>query len=133
MLRSMPVRRFKRGFKLGLIKLLIGNKAAGVHLSYVGQGASADLCRRIVDIGHTDILVVTDKALKELGLAERALAPLADAGVNLHWYAGVDPDPTFAHVTEGAEVLRAAGCTAIVAVGGILHGCREDYCLHPHQ
>ena len=76
MLRSMPVRRFKRGLKLGLIKLLIGNKAAGVHLSYVGQGASADLCRRIVDIGHTDILVVTDKALKELGLAERALAPL---------------------------------------------------------
>ena len=118
MLRSMPVRRFKRGFKLGLIKLLIGNKATGMHLSYVGQGASVDLCRRIVDIGHTDILVVTDKALKELGLAERALAPLADAGVNLHWYAGVDPDPTFAHVMEGAEVLRSAGCTAIVAVGG---------------
>ena len=51
MLRSMPVRRLKRGFKLVLIKLLIGNKAAGVHLSYVGQGARADLCRRIVDIG----------------------------------------------------------------------------------
>ena len=118
MLRSMPVRRFKRGLKLGLIKLLIGNKAAGMHLSYVGRGASADLCRRIFDIGHTDILVVTDKALKELGLAERALAPLADVGVNLHWYAGVEPDPTFAHVTEGAEVSRAAGCTAIVAVGG---------------
>jgi len=118
MLRSMPVRRLKRGFKLGLIKLLIGNKAAGVHLSYVGPGASADLCRRIVDIGHTDVLVVTDKALKELGLAEKALVGLVDAGVNLHWYAGVDPDPTFAHVTEGAQVLRAAGCTAIVAVGG---------------
>ena len=118
MLRSMPVRRFKRGFKLGLIKLLIGDKAAGVHLSYVGRGASADLCRRIVDIGHTDILVVTDKALKELGLAERALAPLTEVGVNLHWYAGVDPDPTFAHVMEGADVLRSAGCTAIVAVGG---------------
>ena len=118
MLRSMPVRRFKRGFQLGLIKLLIGNKAAGVHLSYVGQGATADLCRRIVDIGHTDVLVVTDKALKELGLAERALAGLIDAGVNLHWYAGVDPDPTFAHVVEGSRVLRSAGCTAVVAVGG---------------
>ncbi|RZO81883.1 MAG: iron-containing alcohol dehydrogenase [Halieaceae bacterium] len=118
MLRSMPVRRFKRGFQLGLIKLLIGNKAAGVHLSYVGQGATADLCRRIVDIGHTDVLVVTDKALKELGLAERALAGLIDAGVNLHWYAGVDPDPTFAHVVEGSKVLRSAGCTAVVAVGG---------------
>ena len=118
MLRSMPVRRLKRGFKLGLIKLLVGNKAAGVHLSYVGQGASSDLCRRIVDIGHTDVLVVTDKALKELGIAEKALVGLANAGVNLHWYSGVDPDPTFAHVTEGAQVLRAAGCTAIVAVGG---------------
>ena len=118
MLRSMPVRRFKRGFQLGLIKLLIGNKAAGMHLSYVGQGATADLCRRIVDIGHTDVLVVTDKALKELGLAERALAGLIDAGVNLHWYAGVDPDPTFAHVVEGSKVLRSAGCTAVVAVGG---------------
>jgi alcohol dehydrogenase class IV len=61
---------------------------------------------------------VTDKALKELGLAERALAGLIDAGVNLHWYAGVDPDPTFAHVVEGSKVLRSAGCTAVVAVGG---------------
>ena len=118
MLRSMPVRRFKRGFKLTLAKLLVGNKASGVHLSYVGRGAVEDLCRRIADIGHTDILVVTDKALKELGLAERALSGLAETGVNLHWYAGVDPDPTFTHVNEGGEVLRAAGCTAIVAVGG---------------
>ena len=80
MLRSMPLRRLKRGFKLGLIKLLIGNKAAGVHLSYVGRGSTADLCRRIADIGHTDVLVVTDKALKELGLAEQALSGLTERG-----------------------------------------------------
>ena len=73
MLRSMPVRRFKRGFKLALIKLLVGSKASGVHLSYVGGGSVADLCRRIADIGHKDVLVVTDKALKELGLAELAV------------------------------------------------------------
>ena len=118
MFRSMPLRRLKRGFRLGLVKLLIGNKAAGVHLSYVGRGSAQDLCRRVADIGHTDVLVVTDKALKELGLAERALTGLAEAGVNLHWYSGVDPDPTFAHVIQGREVLRSAGCTAIVAVGG---------------
>jgi alcohol dehydrogenase class IV len=114
----MPVRRFKRGFTLALIKLLVGSKASGVHLSYVGPGSTEDLCRRIADIGHTDVLVVTDKALKELGLAESALSKLVENGVNLHWYAGVDPDPTFTHINEGAQVLRAAGCTAIVAVGG---------------
>jgi len=118
MLRSMPIRRLKRGFKLALIKLLVGNKASGLHLSYVGRGAASDLCRRIADIGHTDVLVVTDKMLKELGLAEQALSGLVEAGVNLHWYAGVEPDPTFTQVLEGAEILRGAGCTAVVAVGG---------------
>lgn len=83
MLRSMPIRRLKRGFKLALIKLLVGNKASGLHLSYVGRGAASDLCRRIADIGHTDVLVVTDKMLKELGLAEQALSGLVEAGVNL--------------------------------------------------
>ena len=121
-------------FQVGLIKLLIGNKAAGVHLSYIGRGSTADLCRRIADIGHTDVLVVTDKALKELGLAEQALSGLTEAGVTLHWYAGVDPDPTFAHVLEGREVLRSAGCTAIVAVGRrLVDGRGENYCLHPLQ
>ena len=118
MLRSMPVRRFKRGFILALIKLLVGNKASGLHLSYVGAGAAKQLCQRVADIGHTNVLVVTDKALKELGLAEQALLGLSEAGVSLHWYAGVEPDPTFTHVTEGAQILRAAGCTAIIAVGG---------------
>ena len=33
------------------------------------------------DIGHTDVLVVTDKALKKL-TAERALSSLVEAGVN---------------------------------------------------
>ena len=118
MLRSMPVRRFKRGFTLALIKLLVGNKASGLHLSYVGAGAAKRLCQRVSDIGHANVLVVTDKALKELGLAEQALQGLSEAGVNLHWYAGVEPDPTFTHVTEGAQILRATGCTAIVAVVG---------------
>ena len=118
MLRSMPVRQFKRRFKMTLIKLLVGNKASGLHLAYVGSGSVADLCKRIADVGHRDVLVVTDSALKELGLADRALAPLSDAGVNLHWYAGVEPDPTFAHVAEGARLLKSAGCTAVVAVGG---------------
>ena len=118
MLRSMPVRRFKRGFTLALIKLLVGNKASGLHLSYVGAGAAKQLCQRVADIGHTNVLVVTDKALKELGLAEQALQGLSESGVNLHWYAGVEPDPTFTHVMEGAKILRATGCTAIVAVGG---------------
>jgi alcohol dehydrogenase class IV len=103
-----------------------------VHLSYVGRGAVEDLCRRIADIGHTDILVVTDKALKELGLAERALSGLAETGVNLHWYAGVDPDPTFTHVNEGRRGAASRGMHCDCGCGrGFLNGCGEGDCLHP--
>ena len=66
MLRSMPARQLKRRFTMAMIKLLVGSKAVGVHLSYVGQGAAQDLCRRVAEIGHTDVLVVTDKTLKNL-------------------------------------------------------------------
>ena len=57
MLRSMPVRRFKRGFTLAPIKLLVGNNASGLHLSYVGAGAAKRLCQRVSDIGHANVLV----------------------------------------------------------------------------
>ncbi|GIR72365.1 MAG: hypothetical protein CM15mP74_36160 [Halieaceae bacterium] len=43
MLRSMPLRRLKRGFKLGLIKLLIGNKAAGFTCP-MSDGAQLLIC-----------------------------------------------------------------------------------------
>ena len=118
MLRSMPIRKLKRRFTMFLIKLVTGNKASGVHLSYVGKGAANHLCRRIVDLGHTNILVVTDTVLKDIGLADQALSNLLDAGLNLYWYADVEPDPTFSHVADGARILRRNPCTVVLAVGG---------------
>ncbi len=118
MLRSMPIRKLKRRFTMLLMKLVIGNKASGVHLSYVGKGAVNHLCRRIVDLGHTNILVVTDTVLKDIGLADKALSSLLDAGLNLYWYADVEPDPTFSHVADGARILRENACTIVLAVGG---------------
>lgn len=114
----MFLRQARRQFKFGLAKLLLGNKSTAPHFAFAGPGSARYLCQRIVESGHTRLLVVTDKPLRELGIADQALAGLRDTGVELHWYDGVLPDPTFAQVRAGAEIFQRERCTAVVAVGG---------------
>lgn len=118
MAKSMFLRKAQWQFKLSLAKLLFGTKATAPHFALVGAGSSRHLCQRIVESGHKRVLVVTDKPLRDLGVADRACHGLAAAGLDLHWYDGVQPDPTFTQVREGAKVLRDQACTAVLAVGG---------------
>lgn len=112
------LRRAKRGLKYTLAKVLVGDKATAPHFAWAGPGSAAQLCRQIADSGHRDILVVTDRALRDLGVTERALAGFAGRDVHLHYYDGVLPDPTFAQVSDGAALFRQHSCTAVLAVGG---------------
>jgi alcohol dehydrogenase class IV len=98
--------------------MLFGDKATAPHFALVGSGSANHLCQRIVDSRHQRVLIVTDKPLRDLGLVDRACETLVKAGIDLIWYDGVQPDPTFSQVREGAEILREQACTAILAVGG---------------
>lgn len=118
MAQSMPIRQLKRGLNLTLMRVLVGKKANANHFAYVGADSSKELCRRIVDAGHQSLLIVTDKPLRDLGLADRAIAGLEGSDVELHWYDGVEPDPTYAHVKAGAAILKENACTAVLAIGG---------------
>jgi alcohol dehydrogenase class IV len=64
------------------------------------------------------VLVVTDAMLVQLGMIESISKKLADCGVEVSVYDGVEPDPTFDQVYEGLAQLRRDGCDAILAVGG---------------
>jgi alcohol dehydrogenase class IV len=118
MAQAMPLRRLKRAFLLTLMRVVVGNKANANHFAYVGEGSARELCRRIVDAGHQSLLIVTDGPLRELGLVDQAIAGLADSGIALHWYDGVEPDPTYEHVRAGAAIMNDNACTAVLAVGG---------------
>ncbi len=118
MAQPMPVRRLKRGLLLTLMRVLIGKKANANHFAYVGENSARELCRRVVDAGHQSILVVTDKPLRDLGLADKAIAGILESDVDVHWYDGVQPDPTYDHVKAGAQILKDNACTAVLAVGG---------------
>lgn len=118
MAQSMPIRQLKRGLRLTLMRVLVGSKANANHFAYVGVDSSKELCRRIVDAGHQSLLIVTDKPLRDLGLADRAIAGLEGSDITVHWYDGVEPDPTYEHVKAGAAILNENACTAVLAIGG---------------
>ena len=101
-----------------MARMLFGDKSTAPHFALVGSGSANHLCQRIVDSRHQRVLIVTDKPLRDLGLVDRACETLVKAGVDLIWYDGVQPDPTFSQVREGAQILREQACTAILAVGG---------------
>jgi alcohol dehydrogenase class IV len=63
-------------------------------------------------------LVVTDGTLVDLGLADRIKAHLDRAGIEMHVFDGVEPDPSVQMVRRGAEVALDVAPDWIIGLGG---------------
>ncbi len=87
-------------------------------MTFIGAGASLQLSRAIAQFGIRELLVVTDKPLRELGVLDATLESLDRCGVNTHVYDGVLPDPTAKVVNDGVAMLQAQRCEAVLAIGG---------------
>lgn len=85
---------------------------------FVGADSTLELCTTIGRFGLKNILVVTDKPLRELGVLDPTVAALEAAGVTTHIYDGVLPDPTQKVVNEGLALLHQHHCDSVLAFGG---------------
>jgi len=83
-----------------------------------GPEALALAGRYARNLGARRPLVVTDPGVEAAGWAEQALASLRERGLAAVVFDKVTPNPRDHEVMAGAEVYRAEGCDAIVAVGG---------------
>lgn len=86
---------------------------------FSGPGSALQLCDHIAT--KTDVkslLVVTDAMLVKLGLLNPMLERLKASGVSTVIYDGVQPNPTIEQIETGLAMLKGAGCTAILAIGG---------------
>ncbi len=110
--------RIRRSFTLTMLKVMTPFMGGSRHVAFTGSGSSRQLCEHIARTGVKKVLVVTDKPLRDLGVADQAVAGLEEAGVDLAWYDGVQPDPVWEQVEEGLGILKAEACEIIVAVGG---------------
>lgn len=86
--------------------------------SYFGKGAREELPREINERGFKKVLVVTDKALFEVGVTARVTEVLDKAGIEYSVYSEVKPNPTIKNVLDGLAKCKEFGADVIVAVGG---------------
>src|SRR6266702_779259 len=83
-----------------------------------GAGALAELPAELARAGCRRPLVVADAGLRAAGLLDRVTGTLAAAGVPLHVFEGVEPNPVTTNVEAGAAAYRDGGCDGVVAMGG---------------
>lgn len=112
------LRKVKHSLLMSLMKFAVGLAPGACHQAFVGRGSSAQLCRHIVRVGNKRILIVTDKPLRDLGVVDQATAALQAAGIDVAYYDGVLPDPTYDQVAAGVEIARSHGSDAVLAIGG---------------
>lgn len=110
--------KFKNTLLFFLARVLTTFSPGVSYMAFAGPGSSRQLCAHIRRSGIRRLLVVTDKPLRELGLVDKALEGFADSDVDIAFYDGVLPDPTFGQVAEGTAILKAHGSEAVLAVGG---------------
>jgi alcohol dehydrogenase class IV len=82
-----------------------------------GAGALASLPDHAKALGRR-ALVVCDKGVAAIGLAERVRATLEAGGIAAHVFDGVDPNPVEKNVVDGVAAYRAHQADHLVAVGG---------------
>jgi alcohol dehydrogenase len=86
--------------------------------NHFGAGCLPNALNAVAARGLRHALLVTDGALQKLGLAAKVQALLAERGLAVTLYAGVQPNPTQANVRAGLAALQAAGCDCVVSLGG---------------
>lgn len=110
--------KIKNSLLFFLAKVLTTFSPGVSYLAFAGAGSSRQLCAHIRRSGIRRLLVVTDRPLRDLGIVDKALEGLADSEVDIAFYDGVLPDPTFGQVAEGTAILKAHGSEAVLAIGG---------------
>ncbi len=114
----MFLRKILHAVYLRLMKVVVYFSPSLRHTAFAGDGSSRQLCEHIVRTGAKKVLVVTDKPLRDLGVVDQATAVLQSAAVDIAYYDGVLPDPTFDQVAAGAAIAKRHGSDVVLAIGG---------------
>ena len=86
---------------------------------YFGKGCAEDaLTKELPMMGNKVMLAYGGGSLKRTGLYERIKNLLESNGKTVVDFGGIMPNPTYAKVQEGAELVRQEGIDFILAVGG---------------
>lgn len=94
------------------------NRVVLNETSYFGRGSRTKLADEIKNRGYRNILLVSDRVLKEANVEKMVSEVLDNAGITYFEYLDIKPNPTIKNVQDGLRVAQMNNIDAIVAVGG---------------
>ena len=83
-----------------------------------GLGSLKKLPAFLKAAGSDNVMLISDRGLEAIGVVDKVRTIIKDAGLQYSEYLDVVPNPTTDCVDECAAQYKAAGCTAIIALGG---------------
>lgn len=89
-------------------------------VNFMGVGCLSVIGERCKILGGEKALIVTDKFLRNMkdGAVELTVKYLTEAGIEVAYYDGVEPNPKDTNVKDGLEIYTSEGCDMIITVGG---------------
>ncbi|EEG76645.1 iron-containing alcohol dehydrogenase [Dethiobacter alkaliphilus] len=95
-------------------------------VNLMGAGCVKEVGERAKILGAKKALIVTDKDLNKLGLADQIAGYVKDAGIETVIYDGAIPNPTDTNVHDGEKVYKDEKCDMIISLGGgSSHDCAK--------
>ncbi|WP_026840087.1 iron-containing alcohol dehydrogenase [Citrifermentans bremense] len=109
--------------------MALGEQTYGFYIptvSLMGIGSAKETGGQIKALGASKALIVTDKGLSAMGVADKIKSQVEEAGVSAVIFDGAEPNPTDINVHDGVKVYQDNGCDAIISLGGgSSHDCAK--------
>lgn len=87
-------------------------------ISYTGWGCLSHLLEEVERFNAKKILVITDPFLKDIGITNKVVDPLVEAGYSIEVYTDVVPEPPLAIGEKLVAYTRENAFDLVIGVGG---------------
>ncbi len=95
-------------------------------VTLMGVGSSKETGAQVKALGAKKALLVTDKGISAMGMADQIKQQVEAAGVAVVIFDGAEPNPTDTNVHDGVKAYQENGCDSIISLGGgSSHDCAK--------
>src|SRR5512138_613299 len=109
--------------------MALGEQTYGFFIptvSLMGIGSAKETGGQVKARGASKALLVTDKGISAMGMADKIKEQVEAAGVKVVIFDGAEPNPTDTNVHDGVKVYQENQCDAIISLGGgSSHDCAK--------
>ena len=101
--------------------MALGKQTYGFYIptvSLMGIGSADETGGQVKALGASKALLVTDKGISGMGMADKVKEQVEAAGVQVVIFDSAEPNPTDLNVADGVKVYQDNACDAIITLGG---------------